>query len=352
MRSHDEDRIAYLSAVALLFSYAELFLPRVVPFLRLGISNAALLWGLSLPFRPFLLLCLTKSLASCLVSGTLFSPFLIVSVLQTFASGILMFIMDKIPKKLLSVYGISMLGAVASAVVQILLCSAYLGRGVFSLLGAMVLFSLFSGIVTAGISRFFSVPDPKPISVSPQTRRSRAKPIFQASAVVSCAVLVFLIDDLRILLILSFITVIFQAISGRRLMVAPYLGIWIFVLATAFFTPNGRILFSLGAVRLTLGALLLCVKKALCLTACAALSQTATAIRADFSSLLGKTFAYFSGISAAFKAGGGNAVSRLRYALDTQNFSPSERASREVSAALFAILLFCFIAGFLIDWSL
>ena len=57
MRSYLETRqqIARLAALMLVFTYAELLVPRVIPFFRLGLGNAALLMGLGLSFPAFML---------------------------------------------------------------------------------------------------------------------------------------------------------------------------------------------------------------------------------------------------------------------------------------------------------
>ncbi len=159
-------QIARLSALTLIFSYAELLIPRVLPFFRLGLGNAALLMGLAcgLTFPAFMLLSLVKAVAANLMAGTLFSPFFLVSFAQSLVSALIMFGLfragrpgvsrENRSRRLLSLYGISICGAAASALVQIALSSLYLGQGTWSLLGPMLLFNLVSGTVTALLAEF------------------------------------------------------------------------------------------------------------------------------------------------------------------------------------------------------
>ena len=160
MQSVNKDKIARLAALTLILSYVELIIPRVIPFFRLGLGNAALLSGLSsgLTFPAFMLLSLVKSVAANLMAGTLFSPFFIVSLCQSLSSAFVMFFLYKLsrcgknPGLFFGIYGVSLAGSAVSAFVQIFLSSLYLGQGTFSLLGPMLLFNLISGLITAAIA--------------------------------------------------------------------------------------------------------------------------------------------------------------------------------------------------------
>ena len=70
MQFHNKKRIAYLSALTLLFSYAELLLPRIIPFFRLGLGNVAILMAFEMPFPAFLLLSVIKAVAASLTKMT------------------------------------------------------------------------------------------------------------------------------------------------------------------------------------------------------------------------------------------------------------------------------------------
>ena len=196
--------MAYLASLTLLFSYIEMILPRTLPFFRLGLGNIAILMAFALPPAPFLLLCLLKATAASLMAGTLFSPFFVISLAQSLASGVFMYFLSiinsKFQEKLFSVYGISLFGSGISALVQILLCAAYLGSGTFALLGPMMLFNTASGILTA----FFSTKiSGKELSITPpQLSESPAKPnhsgksqILFAAAILLAAAGIFFIKN-------------------------------------------------------------------------------------------------------------------------------------------------------------
>ena len=111
MRS--QDRIAYLAALSLLMSAAELLVPRILPFFRLGLANIPLLLALGMAPGHFALLLLLKAIGNAYISGTLFSVFAIISIAQTFASGIMMYALSRLFGRRISIYSVSAMGALA-----------------------------------------------------------------------------------------------------------------------------------------------------------------------------------------------------------------------------------------------
>lgn len=332
MQLVNKSQIARLAALTLIFSYAELMLPRVVPFFRLGLGNAPLLMGLALglTFPAFMLLAVVKAVAANLMAGTLFSPFFLVSFAQSLVSALIMYGLWRVSRagregdgrKLLSLYGISVCGAAASALVQIALSSLYLGQGTWSLLGPMLLFNLMSGFITAWIAEILKGtencnlchPRNAPDSSHPV---SRGRNIFCLALILAAAVSVFFIKNTAVLcgiLLLSFFA---QKISGRKILLMPHLSLWLFVLITSVFVPNGRVLFSFAGFSITEGAALSALQKALRLSIVSALSQTAATIRLGTNpdSLLALTLDYYSAMSDTFRNTPGSVITKLKTAL-------------------------------------
>ena len=115
-----QDKIAYLASISLFLSIVELFIPRPLPFFRIGLANIPLLFAINYDFSSFMLLTLLKGLGSSYISGNLISIFGVMSVLQSLASGLAMFSVSRLWGKHISIYGISMTGALVSTIVQIL----------------------------------------------------------------------------------------------------------------------------------------------------------------------------------------------------------------------------------------
>ena len=361
MQSANKNQIARLAALTLIFSYAELMLPRVVPFFRLGLGNAALLMGLALglTFPAFMLLAVVKAVAANLMAGTLFSPFFLVSFAQSLVSALIMFGLYRAcrpgreggRRRLLSLYGISVCGAAASAVVQIALSSLYLGQGTWSLLGPMLLFNLMSGFITAWIAEILGNSDTGGGNLYPefceaklqaQVRRSnrntescnlcdprnapvsdgsqlvlRGRNIFCLALIFAAAASVFFIKNTEVLCGLLLLSFLAQKISGRKILLLPHISLWLFVLITSVFVPNGRVLFTVAGFSFTGGALLSGLQKALRLSIVSALSQTAATIRLTTNpdSLLALTLAYYGEMSDIFRNTPGSIISKIKAAL-------------------------------------
>ena len=341
LRSDTRHQIARLAALTLVFSYAELLVPRVIPFFRLGLGNTALLMGLGLSFPAFMLLSVIKSVAVSLMAGTLFSPFFLVSLAQSFVSALVMFGLGRVVRRhaLLSLYGISVLGSAVSAGIQISLSSLYLGQGTWSLLGPMLIFNTVSGVITAWLAGALNTVVEYPRSGCIETTAVAGES--QSSAVVSirpsgysttgnhrlrnisfltiilAAASVFFIKNTVILgglLLLSFLA---QKISGRKILLLPHISLWLFVLITSVFVPNGRVLFTVAGFSITEGAALSALQKALRLSIVSALSQTAATIKLASApdSLLALTLAYYGEMSDTFRKTPGSIITKLKSAL-------------------------------------
>lgn len=347
MRSHsknsihqklkERNRIAYLISLTLLFSYAELLIPRFVPFFRLGLSNIVVLSALNLTFPSFFMLTIFKATATSLMAGTLFSPFVVISLFQSIFSGFFMFAVFRMnnhfKKKLFSLYGISVLGSSVSAAVQISLSALYLGRGTFLILGPMLIFNAASGILTAFLTRFLEIPDKAPILVggslplgrtslrptpsagSNAARNARFFNILKISAVISLSISVFFINSIPVLAVFLALSILLQFLSGRKIMIFPHICLWIFVIISTLFVPSGKVFFQIGDFSVTQGALFNGTAKAIRLSAASAFSQCAANLEVPKETLLGLTLSYYRALFNILKTAPGNIVHRLKTTL-------------------------------------
>ena len=339
-------QIARLAALTLIFSYAELLVPRVLPFFRLGLGNAALLMGLELSFPAFMLLSVIKSVAANLMGGTLFSPFFLVSLEQSVVSALVMFAMGRAVrvagensenrKRLLSLYGISVAGSAVSAAVQIFLSSLYLGQGTWSLLGPMLLFNTASGLITAWLAEtlggntrggslplartsLLAIPSAGTPRNAPDTtgsrETSRPRNIIRLVIIFAAAASVFFIKNTAVLCGFLFLSFLAQKFAGRKILLLPHLSLWLFVLITSVFLPNGRVLFYILGFSITEGALLNGLQKVLRLSSVAALSQCAVSIRPGENTLLGLTLHYYKLMLDSFLNTEGSILVKLKATL-------------------------------------
>lgn len=327
MLYQNKNRIAYLSALTLLFSYAELLLPRFIPFFRLGLGNIAILLSFSLGPLDFLLLTVIKAVASCLMSGTLFSPFFLISLAQSVVSGLFMYGIVKLFRgKLISVYGVSLLGSACSAVIQILLSSLYLGEGTNALLGPMILFSLFSGILTAWLSQILHIPEQapelirndNPLADEKNLKKQKVKTLCLIIGILAASVFIMIIKNIYVLIVALVLAFTAQILSKRKIKLLPYVSLWLFVIISTLMMPQGKILFSIFGWNITDGALLTGVEKALKLSALSALSQCLASLRPDGNGILALSLSYFGGLCKILNSSDGNLIKRTGTALSAQ----------------------------------
>jgi len=116
------DIVALLAALALMLSSIEYIIPKPVPFLRLGLANLPVLISLGLlsPSRVFLLVLL-KVTGQALIQGSFLSVALLFSAAGSFASAAVMLAAKKACGGRATLVGISILGALASNSVQLVL---------------------------------------------------------------------------------------------------------------------------------------------------------------------------------------------------------------------------------------
>lgn len=325
MQFQNKNKIAYLGALTLLFSYAEMLLPRFTPFFRIGLGNIAILLAFDLNPLSFMLLTLIKAFASSLMAGTLFSPFFLISLGQSFFSGMMMYLLARLNRKcknkLFSLYGISILGSAVSALIQIFLSTLYLGKGTYSLLGPMLLFSLFSGIITAFFSLILHIPEQAPNLIRKESVEKKQPVLLLALLILSASAAIFMIKNLIILSLALILALILQLISGRKIYIFPHISLWIFVVISTLFIPNGEVLIKIGTFSITKGSLIMGITKALKLSIVSALSQCAASLKPRGDRPLALVLAYFTALSNLFRSSQGNFIQKFKTTLQAQNLT-------------------------------
>lgn len=325
MQFQNKNKIAYLGALTLLFSYAEMLLPRFTPFFRIGLGNIAILLAFDLNPLSFMLLTLIKAFASSLMAGTLFSPFFLISLGQSFFSGMMMYLLARLNRKckniLFSLYGISILGSAVSVLIQIFLSTLYLGKGTYSLLGPMLLFCLFSGIITAFFSLILHIPEQAPNLIRKENVEKKQPVLLLALLILSASAAIFMIKNLIILSLALILALILQLISGRKIYIFPHISLWIFVVISTLFIPNGEVLIKIGTFSITKGSLIIGITKALKLSIVSALSQCAASLKPRGDRPLALVLAYFTALSNLFRSSQGNFIQKFKTTLQAQNLT-------------------------------
>ncbi|MDR2078144.1 MAG: Gx transporter family protein [Treponema sp.] len=326
-----------LGAFCLFLSTVEYLIPKPIPFMRIGIANLPLMLALDLlPLKSFLLLLGIKVIGQGIITGTLFSYILLFSLTGTCVSALSMFALRRFrgPKRL-GMAGISVLGALLSNGAQLALARFFIfGQSVRYIVPPFLAMGLVTALVLglfceyfirrsrwyagdaapekeAGGERSGGPPPHTPYSpsslrfFSPQTRkifRERRREMYERlfsgeelclAGLLMMPAVVF--NPNTYFRALQFLFFWFLAwLSGKKN--NPLITILIILGITAFnlTVPYGQVLFSFGPVRITAGALLGGIQRAVTLEALIMLSRAA--IRHDlrlpgsFGKLIGESF--------------------------------------------------------------
>lgn len=322
------NKLAYLCALTLLFSYAEMILPRIIPFFRLGLANTVILLALELDPLSFILLSILKATAASLTAGTLVSPFFIISLLQTLLSALLMKVLYKVfSKKAVSIYGISLAGSELSAFIQIFLAALYLGKGTYSLLGPMLIFNILSGLLTAffceksgikeSLKNFDEISFQTAADFETAAKNGKVKvpKILAAIFIITLSISLFFIKNLIVLTAALLLSLTAQKLSKRKIYLLPHLSLWLFIFFSILFIPNGKVIFKIWNISLTQDALIMGIQKALTLSSVSALSQCAVSLKPGKETLLGQSLGYYKIMNDRFRTSTGSIIQRIKYSL-------------------------------------
>lgn len=143
-------RLALLVSAGLVLHVFEAHIPQPLPWVRIGLANlvtllALVLWG----FWEALTVLLLRVLLGSLFTGTLFSPVFPFALAGGLAGVLIMGLAWSLLRPFLSVVGVSILGALAHNVTQLVLAHwLYIQRNeIFYLLPPILLSSLLTGCI-------------------------------------------------------------------------------------------------------------------------------------------------------------------------------------------------------------
>ena len=181
--TEEEQLLALYGAFCLFLSTIEYLIPKPLPFFRIGLANLPILLALRRESPRFIFFLVgLKILGQALVNGTLFSYIFVFSTAGSLASGMTMTILSFLPARYLSLIGISVMGALSSNLVQILLARYFLlGEGAWLIGPPFLAIGTVTGILLGGIALSLSgILSPvlhSPLSNSPpETSREKGSP--------------------------------------------------------------------------------------------------------------------------------------------------------------------------------
>ncbi|MFO7896412.1 MAG: Gx transporter family protein [Candidatus Cloacimonadales bacterium] len=151
-------RLAFFTAFAVSVYVLESFIPKPLPFLRLGLSNIVILLLLSSQeYKSAFIVALSKTVIGGFFSGALISPTTLLSLSGTTISLLAMILALKIQLRF-SLIGLSILGAVLHNITQIVVVRLLLIRHdtIFYLTPLLILTGIATGIITGYLAYLLS----------------------------------------------------------------------------------------------------------------------------------------------------------------------------------------------------
>jgi len=147
-------RLSLLVSVGLILYVLEAHIPQPLPWARIGLANVATLMALVLwGFWEALTVVLLRVFLGSLLVGTLLSPVFVFALCGGLASLVCMGLAHRYLQPVLSVVGVSILGALAHNLTQLCLAySLYIQRGeIFFLLPFLLLATVFTGFFVGAV---------------------------------------------------------------------------------------------------------------------------------------------------------------------------------------------------------
>lgn len=301
MNKRRDSLIPVFGALCFFLSAVEFVIPKPLPFLRIGLANVPLILALDvLSFPAFLLLAIIKIFGQAVISGTLFSYLILFSAAGTIGAALVMYGLHSLPRKIVSLAGISMAGALVSNVIQLFIGRFFIfGEGIWYILPPF----LCIGAVTSLILGIFCERFEAETEWYSQIRDTDSSFLIRLPDDIGQAdhPLLRLITGCLLFGALLFVpglpakTVIF--VAGLLLCIAEKQKIhWLTLcISTAgimichVFIPAGKELCSIGSFSVTSGALLNGLEKAIILQAMIFISRWTLQVRIRLPGIAGKT---------------------------------------------------------------
>jgi uncharacterized membrane protein len=333
--SPGRELLAFHGALCLLLSTLEYVIPRPIPFMRIGLANLPVLLALGTFDAPHVLLLVAlKVLGQGFVAGTLFSYVFLFSAAGSLAAGLAMIGASRLGGRHVSLVGVSVMGALASNLVQVLLAVAlvfgeggwligppFVAVGTVSAIALGLFARAFEGTSTwlaaaraAGADRPLEPRAEDPLPAATTARRQRKRPDLFGSVASPRALFLaglamlppfLFVRRLELLAPLVLLALCLSLLSGRRFRPLFPLTAVAGIVAANLLVPSGRVLGSLGPLALTAGSLEAGLRKSLALVGLVYLSlfsvRAGLPLPGRLGGLLGRVVYYFERLLGAEK---------------------------------------------------
>jgi heptaprenyl diphosphate synthase len=149
--------LALMTSLSCCLYLVEIFLPKPLPFMKLGLSNIfVLLLICSHYYKASLFVSFFKSVIGAFFSGLLFSPTFLLSLLGSVFACVFM-IISHFGLKRLSIFGISIIGAFVHLLTQLFFVRLLIikNNSIFNIYPVIAILSIITGFLTGLIAMYF-----------------------------------------------------------------------------------------------------------------------------------------------------------------------------------------------------
>lgn len=313
-------KLAFFSALCFFLSAVEYAIPKPVPFFRIGLANLPIMFSfLCMTRKESTALIFLKVLLQAFISGTLFSYIFLFSLAGSVASGFVMMAIFHLfyERKLVSWLGISAAGGFANNIAQLTVAYFFMfGQNIKFFTPVLLCISFFASIFMGLFTNLFVEKSQwlKKISscdcfVKTETesfdcnRESRFNAVQYSILILSFCLLavLFFVKSLPVAGSIFFVAVIFCAIRYKKIRIVPSIIIIVSVTFFSVLVPHGKVLYELGKLKITDGALFTGLLKSFRLCGAVFLSKMAVSRNMNLPSKAGKfmelVFSYFDRLS-------------------------------------------------------
>jgi len=321
------EKVSLLGGLCFFLSTLEYMIPKPLPFIRLGLANFPLLLALDiLPFNYFALLAALKIAGQALISGTLFSYVFLFSLGGTAVSSLLMYALRKcLGEKRISLVGVSAAGAMAFNAVTLVMAYYFVfGKSIRYAAAPILALGIVTGTLLGflceyfiGRSKWYSDPDMQASGESltfsvlePRVKNARERfciKNFSSSDLAIaglCMIPALFFNQNTYMRLVQFLFLFFIALlSGKKINPLITFSIMLAIVFFNLLVPYGELLYSIGPLKITSGAFLSGLRRAVTLEGLFMLSRSC--IRSDltfpgtFGKLAGESLRVFSRLAEA-----------------------------------------------------
>lgn len=283
--------VPIFGSLCFFLSAIEFVIPKPLPFLRIGLANVPLLLALDVvSFPAFLLLTVIKIFGQACISGTLFSYLVMFSTAGTVGAALAMYALHKIPRTVLSLAGISMIGAFVSNALQLFIGYFLIfEEGIRYVAPPFLCIGALSSLILGMFCESFeaqsewyhhitTVSSELRIRI-PDASSTAARPYLRLASGIILLITLLTVDSLSARAVLFIAGLLLCLAEHQKIHWIPLCISTVGIVMCHLFIPLGKELFTIGGFPFTSGALLNGLEKALMLQAMICISRWMLQVR-------------------------------------------------------------------------